>query len=123
MDVIVGRTNGPPCPVAAILNYMAKRGPEPGPLFQFVDSWPLTWPRLVSSLRKVLQKVGIDCSKYSGHSFQIKAATTAAALGIRDLLIKTMGRWESVALLAYQLYVCTPREQLTAVAEKLAASN
>ena len=84
VNVIVGRTNGPLCPVAAILSYMAKKGPEPGPLFQFADSWPLTWPRLVSSLREVLQKVGIDCSKYSDHSFQIGAATMTVALGILD---------------------------------------
>ena len=117
MDIIVGCTNGPLSPVAAILSYMSKRGPGPGPLFQSADGWPLT---LVSSLQEVLQKVGIDCSKYSGHSFRIRVATTAAALGIQDLLIKTMGCWESVA---YQLYVRTPWEQLTAVTEKLAAAN
>ena len=70
-------------------------------------------------MREVLQKVGIDCSKYSGHSFRIGAATTAAAVGIQDSLIKTMGRWESVA---YQLYVRTPRDQLTAVAGTLVAA-
>ena len=96
-----------------------KRGPGPGALFQFADGRPLTRPRLVSSLREVLQKVGINCSKYSGHSFQIGVATTAATLGIQDSL--TMGHWENV--IAYQLYVRTPREQLTVVADKLAASN
>ena len=70
-------------------------------------------------MREVLQKVGIDCSKYSGHSFRVGAATTAAAVGIQDSLIKTMGRWESVA---YQLYVRTPWDQLTAVAGMLAGS-
>ena len=48
----------------------------------------------------------------------IGAATTVATLGIQDLLIKTMGCWESFA---YQLYVHTPRDQLTAVARTLAA--
>ena len=65
-------------------------------------------------------RVGIDCSKYSGHSFRIGAATTTAAQGTHDLLIKTMSCWESVA---YQLYVRTLWEQLTMMADKLAAAN
>ena len=97
-----------------------KKGPRPGPLFQFTEGRPLTQPRLVSSLQEVLQNVGIGCSKYSGHSSQIRAATTATALGIQDSLIKTMGHWESVA---YQLYMLTPWEQLTVVTEKLTEVN
>jgi len=119
MDVIIGRTGGKLCSVAAVLNYLAKRGPGSGPLFCFEDGRPLTRQRLIACMRKVLQKVGIDCSKYSGHSFRVGAATTAAAVGIQDSLIKTMGRWESVA---YQLYVRTPWDQLTAVAGMLAGS-
>jgi len=53
-------------------------------------------------MRKVMWRIGIDDQKYSDHSFRIGAATTAACCGIQDLLIKTMGYWESVA---YQLYV------------------
>lgn len=54
------------CPVAAILSYIALQGPGAGPLFRFGDGHPLTWQRLVSALRDVLQEFGIDCSKYSG---------------------------------------------------------
>ena len=32
--------------------------------------------------------MGIECSKYSGHSFRIGAATTAVAEGILDSLIQ-----------------------------------
>ena len=107
-------------PVAVVLAYMFLRGPGEGPLFRFKDGWPLTRQRLVSKIRKVMRRIGIDDQKYSGHSFCIGAATTAACCGIQDSLIKTMGRWESVA---YQLYVCTPREQFVAVASTLARKD
>ena len=59
---------------------------------------------------------GMQLSFYSGHSFRIGAATTAAANGISDVMIKTTGRWESAA---YTLYVRTPRDQLRDVARVL----
>lgn len=118
VKVWIGRTGGDLCPVTAVLAYMALRGPGEGPLFRFRNGSPLTRQKLVIKLREVLQKVGIDCSKYSGHSFRIGAATTAAAKGIQDSLIKTMGRWESVA---YQLYVRTPQAQLLSVSQALAS--
>ena len=119
VDIIIGRTSGPLCPVAAILAYMAKRGPGTGPLFRFQDGRPLTRQRFVAKLREVLQEVGLQPEKYVGHSFRIGAATTAAAQGVQDSLTKTMGRWESVA---YQLYDQTPQEQLAAVASTLVST-
>lgn len=116
-EIIIGRTGGALCPVAATLSYMVLRGPGSGPFFMFRDGRPLTRQRFVTALRDILQQVGIDSSKYSGHSFRIGAATTAAARGIQDSLIKTMGRWESAA---YQLYVRTPQAQLVAVSATLA---
>ena len=91
VDVIIGRTGGKLCPVTAVLNYLAKRGPGSGPLFRFEDGRPLTRQRLIVCMREVLQKVGIDCSKYPGHSLRIGAATITAAVSIQDSLIKTMG--------------------------------
>ena len=120
VKVWIGRTGGDLCPVAAILSYMALRGPGEGPLFRFQNGNPLTRQRLVTRRQEVLQRVGIDCSKYSGHSFRIGAATTAAAKGIQDSLIKTMGRWESVA---YQLYVRTPQAQLLSVSRALVTTD
>ena len=95
---------------------MAPRGLGEGPLFRFQDGRFLTRQRLVAKLREVLQEVGLHCEKYAGHSFRIGAV---AACGVQDSLIKTMGRWESVA---YQLYVQTPQEQLAAVAATLAGA-
>ena len=108
------------CPVAAVLSYMALRGPGLGPLFRFKNGKPLTRSSFVAKLRETLEVAGVDCSGYFGHSFRIGAATTAASKGIQDSLIKTMGRWQSVA---YQLYVRTPQVQLISVAHTLAGSS
>ena len=42
VQVIIGRTGGPLCPVVAILAYMVLRKPGEGPLFRFKDGRPLT---------------------------------------------------------------------------------
>lgn len=71
-------------------------------------------------LREALTAAGFDASQYSGHSFRIGTATTAAAVGIEDSLIKTLGRWESSA---YQLYVKVPRDRLAVVSKRLSSAS
>ena len=112
VQVIIGCTGGQLCPVAVILTHMVPRKPSEGPLFHIKDGRLLTRVRCVSQVREALEQVGIEYSKYAGHSFRIGAATTTAARVIQDSLIKTMGRWESVV---YQLYIRTSTEQLTSV--------
>ena len=116
VDVYLGRTDRDPCPVSALLAYIALRGLNPGPLFRFEDGSPLTRDALVRELRAALAQSGLDPTPFSGHSFRIGAATTAA--GIDDSLIKVLGRWHSSA---YQLYIKLPRESLTPVSRRLAA--
>lgn len=114
--VYVGRTNKPLCPVSAILSYLVMRGNEPGPLFSFKDGRPLSRPCFVMEIRRALAAAGVDPKPYSGHSFRIGAATTAAKHGVEDSTIKMLGRWKSSA---YQLYIKTPREQLASVSQRL----
>lgn len=85
-------------------------------LFIYQDGSPLSRSRLSSFLQTTLQAAGIP-GKFSGHSFRIGAATTAAQRGVPDHLIKTMGRWSSDA---YLLYVRTPVDTILSVAERLA---
>ena len=118
--VYVGRTNKPLCPVSALLAYMVIRGNKPGPLFIFQDGRPLTRPRFVTEVRNALMSAGIDPKPFSGHSFRIGAATTAAQQGVEDSTIKMLGRWKSAA---YQLYIKTPREQLANISKKLAVQG
>jgi len=68
------------------------------------------------AVREALQKAGVDQSRYCGHSFRIGAATTAAAKGMEDSIIKTLGRWNS---LAYLQYVKIPRDQLASYSSLL----
>ena len=100
------------CPVAAVSAYLVVHGRHPGPLFKFVLGTPLTREALVRRLRSALSYFDVDVSQYSGHSFRIRAATTAA---LEDSLIKTLGRWQSTA---YQLYVRLPRERLARVSKR-----
>lgn len=117
VHIFLGRTKDQLCPVAALLAYVAIRGKASGPLFRMADGTFLTRDRFVQEVRKALSAAGVDQTKYAGHSFRIGAASTAAAAGIADSTIKTLGRWESSA---YQLYVRLSREELAAITPKLA---
>ena len=120
ISIFIGRTNDDICPVAAMLAYIVTRGGDDGPLFRLKNGHPLTRGYFVSTVRAGLSSGGIDHSKYSGHSFRIGAATTAARRGIPDSTIKILGRWESSA---YQLYVKTPRQSLASITASLSAEN
>ena len=97
--VYLGITGTELCPVASIVNYMVlpRVNAKTTPFFGFSDGQPLTRTRFVMELRTALAKAGIDVTKFAGHSFRIGAATTAATCGMPDLLIQTLGRWESMA--------------------------
>ncbi len=109
VEIVLGRTHNALCPVTALLAYLAKRGNGPGFLFLFRDGRPLTKSRFVARVRQALALLGIDSSKYAGHSFRIGAATAAGAAGLSDSIIQMLGRWKSSA---YQLYIRTPRDTL-----------
>ena len=90
-----------------------------GPLFIYKDGTPLTRERLVA-VRHALERLGHVASQYSGHSFRIGAATTAAQAGLEDSVVKMMGRWESSA---YLRYIRTPRDSLAAISVCLARAD
>ena len=75
-DIYLGSTRAAICPVQALLTYLEKRGPPPGPLFRFESGVPLTRVALVVHLHSVLQQSGFDAVSYNDHSFRIWAATT-----------------------------------------------
>ena len=114
VDIFLGVSGTAVCPVSALLRYLAVRPLGEGHLFVWEDGRPLTRSAFVTRLRRGLQAAGLEMSRFSGHSLRIGAATSAAAAGVPDHLIKMLGRWQSEA---YQLYVRTPRESLLGVAQ------
>lgn len=118
VDVFLGRSDAKICPVMALSSYLARRGPQPGPLFIHSGSGtPLSRASLVAALRQAVADLGLNPNDFSGHSRRIGAATTAASRGIEDSLIQVLGRWSSSA---YLQYVKIDRSQLAAVSKRLA---
>ena len=119
IDIYIGKTDDPLCPVTATMAYMAIRGPTPGAFFKLSNGHPLTKSAFTSKIRAGLQAIGLPESDFAGHSFRIGAATTAANAGIEDSVIRTLGRWSSSAFLTY---IRTPRDQLARFSKTLASS-
>ena len=120
VTLVLGATKLDLCPLAAILPYVALRGAQAGPLFRFENGQFLTRDRFVAEVRTLLRAAGVDTPQYSGHSFRIGAATTAALAGLDGHTIQTLGRWHSSAYLAY---IRLPRESLSQVSTTLVASR
>ena len=116
IDIYIGKTDDPLCPVTAIMAYMAIRGPTPVAFFKLSNGHPLTKSAFMNKIRAGLQAIGFPESDFAGHSFRIGAATTAANAGIEDSVIRTLGRWSSSA------FIRTPREQLARFSKTLASS-
>ena len=93
----------------AVLAYMAIRPQVSSPLFVHSDGAPLARMELVMEVRAALTGDGMDLSRYTGHSFCIKAASSAARVALADSLIQTLGRWKSST---FQRYIRTPTATL-----------
>ena len=86
VTLVLGATNQDLCPVGATLPYLSIRGTGDGPLFKFEDGSFLYRDQFVAEVRKLLRSAGIEACQYSGHSFRIGVATTAALAGISSRL-------------------------------------
>ena len=118
VDLFLSRSHHSVCPVKALEKYMARSRSRASdlPLFSHADGSFLTPLRLTSMLRSLLHKLGFNEDQYAGHSFR-NGATTAAAAGLPDWLIKTLGRWSSDC---YQRYIQINAKAMSSVANALA---
>ena len=89
------------------------------PVYVNFHGQALTRNMFLAFLKQLLQVSGLPCDKYSGHSFRIGAATSAAAARIEDHLIKTLGRWSSDS---YCRLILTPKSTLQAAQMSLITS-
>ena len=113
----MGKIGDDICPVKALLDYLRLRGPKEGPLFMWKDGSPLHKPQFSKAVRAALTQAKLPADKFGGHSFRIGAATTAAAAGLEDSTIQTLGRWKSSS---YLLYIRLEPRCLAAVSSTLA---
>ena len=63
----IGATNGPLCPVAAVLSYMVARGSAAGPLFTWADGRYLTREKFVSRVRAALDAASLVAKNFAEH--------------------------------------------------------
>ena len=107
------------CPVMTMQRYLSSRSwLMDQPLFITREGKPLTRNYFICLLRDALSKLGFASKFYSGHSFRIGAATTAAAAGLQDWLIRALGRWSSDC---YKLYIRMPSTTLRSALLSLAS--
>ena len=86
------------------------------PLFIFDNGLCLSRHLLIRYTKLYLILTGIDAKLYSGHSFRIGGATSAAAAGMADWEIKVLGRWTSDT---YHRYIRTPTSLLVGFANRM----
>ena len=113
-DIFLGASSAPICHVQALVNYIAVRSPGPGPLFCFESGSPLSRASMVSEVQQALTNTGLEAAGFTGHSFRIGAATTAAKRGFEDSLNPNARKMEDLGIPGR-----IPRQDLAGVARKL----
>lgn len=85
------------CPVHALIRYLIRRGPAPGPLFIFQNGHFLTRARILNVLTSSLPHV----PHINTHSFRRGGASALADANTPSHIIQIMGRWKSSAYMDY----------------------
>ena len=99
--------NSPLCPSSALLRLNLESPPctRPTPLFRYTwlgaENVPLTQKQFTERLQTCLDLIGLDSSKYSGHSLRRGRAQFALQCGLPVDLIKIQGDWRSNACERY----------------------
>ena len=89
------------CPVTSLRNYLAYRGPIPGPLFIHQDASAATRQQFSEKLKTTATMCNLPSHCYNTHSFRVGRATQMATDGQSDQIIRTAGRWKSSAFQRY----------------------
>jgi hypothetical protein len=109
-DIVLYSNDTDICPVKAMCKYMQIRkhsmASKDEPFFVTNIGLPVNRTFFIECLKQILDRGGVDSTKYNGHSFRIGAATSAACARMEDHLIKSLGRWSSDC---YTRYIQTPQ--------------
>jgi len=120
-DIFISRTYNELCPLSALLAWLTQRESDArSPLLYFQSGVPLTRSTVVIHFKEALTTAGIDPMRFTGHSFWIGPATTAAKKGLSDSAIKRLGWWKSSA---YQRYIKPSPSTLGTLASALSRPN
>ena len=102
------------CPFTSLQKYVSKRcklftlkNAPTDPLFLDESGNALSRATFLFHVKQVLQRLGLDSTRFQGHSFGICASSSACKARLEDHLIKTLGRWTSDC---YRTYIHTPEQ-------------
>ena len=111
------------CPVTCMLSYIRNHRRLPlnstAPLFLDSLNQPFSRQQFIYYLREILGRLGYKENDYCGHSIHIGAASTAAAVGIEDHLIKVLGRWNSSC---YERYIRVSKDAIKEAQNRMSMS-
>ena len=119
-SLLIARADSLLCAVTAMQHYFQFVALPRGPLFIFQSGRLFTRATVTSLLCDAAHHAGLPFHSLKGHSSCIGAASSAAAAGLPDWLIKVMGRWSSDC---YQLYIRTPKQVLLSAAPRMGTSS
>ena len=99
-------THSPICPVKA-LRTLFQREPKQlnEPFFSRSRGQAFNRGYVINQIKELLLRAGISASHFSGHSIRKGAAVSAAAKGLSKEDIKLLGRWNSDAVDAVDVYI------------------
>jgi hypothetical protein len=105
---LIAQPGSPLCPVASLVVAFAcnPNAVPQSPAFCSFDAGgnasPLTHGTFVRRLKELISLIGLDPTKFSGHSFRRGAATLAFSLTGSHELIMSLGDWRSNSYLGYR---------------------
>ena len=121
VEVRIGCSSHAICAYCLLSQYV-QRHPDPrdsSPLFLDTNFNILRKSYFISTTKLLIAALGLDATKFSGHSFRAGSATSGAESGFSEWELKLLGRWASDA---YTIYLRNPKI-ITTFAERLTKTD
>jgi hypothetical protein len=123
--VVIGCSGHFVCAYCSLLAYLTKVGVlctsgVASPLLVLANGRVLHKDVFVSHTKSLVASIGLDPSKYSGHSYRAGSATTAAQSHFAEWEVKQLGHWASST---YQRYLHPSNLHVSQFAARLATDS